>query len=99
MINPDMLPPASFGVLLDYDTFLRNKMLFCKLYMGLFEQYNVETYILATKEQYNSGLLRKYEIFGALVEKTENKSNAEILKEIGAGPLANKIHVCIMEIA
>lgn len=69
------------NVLLDFDTFLRNKMMFSKLCTGLFEQYNVEVYILATTEQYESGLLRKYDIFGALVS-LDGKTKAEAIKAL-----------------
>lgn len=82
---------ATMNVLLDFDTFLRNKMLFYKLCTGLFEQHNVEVYILATTEQYNSGLLRKYEIFGALV-RLDGKTKADAIKT-----LDKPIDVCIIE--
>lgn len=71
----------SMNVLLDFDTFLRNKTMFSKLYTGLFEQHNVEVYILATTEQYNSGILRQYDIFGALV-KLDGKTKAEAVKTL-----------------
>lgn len=82
---------ATMTVLLDFDTFLRNKMLFSKLCTGLFEQYNIETYILATTEQFHSGELQKYDIFGALV-KLDGKTKSEVL-----GALDKPIDVLIIE--
>ena len=78
-------------VLLDYDTFLRNKILFSKLCTGLFEQYKIDTYILATTEQFRSGDLERYGIFGALV-KLDGKTKSEVL-----GALDKPIDVLIIE--